>query len=131
MTSEPAFDFGQKITVEHNFQDLLNYSKKIWPDKIPHFEKSIMEFYNLCSQISISILKQIEISLNYSTNYFADKFNLPMALLRCNYYPKRSKELTDNDYGIAPVRNSNGLSVLNVQAAAGILTCTITTPVLL
>ena len=38
--------------------------------------------------------------------------------------------LSNNDYGIAPVRNSNGLSVLNVQAAAGILTCTITTPVL-
>ena len=28
--------------------------------------------------------------------------------------------LSNNDYGIAPVRNSNGLSVLNVQAAAGI-----------
>ena len=38
--------------------------------------------------------------------------------------------LSGNDYGIAPVRNSNGLSILNVQAAAGILTCTITTPVL-
>ena len=38
--------------------------------------------------------------------------------------------LSNNDYGVAPVRNSNGISIINVQAAAGILTCTITTPVL-
>ena len=38
--------------------------------------------------------------------------------------------LSNNDYGIAPVRNSNGISVLNVQSQSGILTCTITTPVL-
>jgi len=38
--------------------------------------------------------------------------------------------LSNNDFGIAPIRNSNGISIINVQAAAGILTATITTPVL-
>ena len=79
-----------------------------------------MEFYNLCSQISISILKQIEISLNYSTNYFADKFDLPMALLRCNYYPKRSKELTDNDFGIAPHTDYGCLTLLFTDGTPGL-----------
>mgnify|MGYP001161482659 FL=1 len=118
--NKEIFDCGPKITVEHKFQELPYYSKNIWPDKIPLFEKSIMEFYNLCSQISISILKQIEISLNYSTNYFADKFNLPMALLRCNYYPKRSKELTDNDFGIAPHTDYGCLTLLFTDGTPGL-----------
>ena len=118
--NKEVFDCGPNIKVQHKFQDLPYYSKNIWPDKIPLFEKSIMEFYNLCSQISISILKQIEISLNYSTNYFADKFNLPMALLRCNYYPKRSKELTDNDFGIAPHTDYGCLTLLFTDGTPGL-----------
>ena len=38
--------------------------------------------------------------------------------------------LTGNDYGIAPLRNSNGISVLEAISDVGILTCKITTPVL-
>ena len=38
--------------------------------------------------------------------------------------------LTGNDYGIAPLRNSNGISVLEAVSDVGILTCKITTPVL-
>ncbi len=38
--------------------------------------------------------------------------------------------LSNNDYGIAPVRNSNGISILSTEAEAGFLTCKITTPVL-
>ena len=38
--------------------------------------------------------------------------------------------LSNNDYGIAPVRNSNGISILSTESQAGFLTCKITTPVL-
>ena len=38
--------------------------------------------------------------------------------------------LSNNDYGVAPVRNSNGISILSTEAQAGFLTCKITTPVL-
>ena len=38
--------------------------------------------------------------------------------------------LSNNDYGVAPVRNSNGISILSTESQAGFLTCKITTPVL-
>ena len=38
--------------------------------------------------------------------------------------------LSNNDYGVAPVRNSNGISILSVEENVGFLTCKITTPVL-
>ena len=114
------FDCGPSINFKHKFQELPYYSKNIWPDQIPLFEKTIMSFYKSCSEISISILKQIEISLNYSDNYFVDKFNLPMALLRCNYYPKRSKELSNIDFGIAPHTDYGCLTLLFTDGTPGL-----------
>ena len=118
--NKEVFDCGPNIKVQHKFQDLPYYSKNIWPEKIPFFENKIMEFYELCTQISVSILKQIEISLNYSGNYFADKFDLPMALLRCNYYPKRSKKLSERDFGIAPHTDYGCLTLLFTDGTPGL-----------
>ena len=38
--------------------------------------------------------------------------------------------LTQNDYGLAPIRNSNGISILSVESDVGFLTCKIVTPIL-
>mgnify|MGYP003148165287 CR=1 FL=1 len=38
--------------------------------------------------------------------------------------------LSNNDYGIAPLRNSNGISIMSVETDVGFLTCKISTPVL-
>jgi|TARA_B100000767_G_scaffold2809_1_gene2714 isopenicillin N synthase-like dioxygenase len=118
--NKEIFDCGPDIRVNHEFQELPYYSKNIWPENIPMFETKIMEFYKSCSQISISILKQIEISLNYSSNYFADKFELPMALLRCNYYPKRSKDMSKKDFGIAPHTDYGCLTLLFTDGTPGL-----------
>ena len=38
--------------------------------------------------------------------------------------------LSNNEFGVAPVRNSNGISILSVESQGGIMTCRISTPVL-
>ena len=38
--------------------------------------------------------------------------------------------LTGNDYGLAPLRNSNGISIIEAFSDVGFLTCKITTPIL-
>ena len=38
--------------------------------------------------------------------------------------------LTNNDYGLAPLRNSNGISIIEAFSDVGVLTCKITTPIL-
>ena len=118
--NKEIFDCGPDIRIKHKFEDLPYYSKNIWPDQIPSFEENIINFYNSCSEISIAILKQIENSLNYANNYFADKFKLPMALLRCNYYPKRSSELSNKDFGIAPHTDYGCLTLLFTDATPGL-----------
>ena len=37
--NKEIFDCGPNINIEHKFQDLPYYSKNIWPDKMPLFEK--------------------------------------------------------------------------------------------
>mgnify|MGYP003310234582 CR=1 FL=1 len=64
-----------------------------------------------------SFLEEIEKSIWV---YFADKFKLPMALLRCNYYPKRSSELSDKDFGIAPHTDYGCLTLLFTDATPGL-----------
>ena len=115
-----VFDCGPCINFKHKFEELPYYSKNIWPEQIPLFEQTMMSFYKSCSAISISILNQIEIALNFSSNYFADKFDLPMALLRCNYYPKRPKELSNKDFGIAPHTDYGCLTLLFTDGTPGL-----------
>jgi len=114
------FDCGPEIKIKHQFEELTYYSKNIWPKQIPLFEKIVMSFYKSCSEIAISILQQIEISLQYSNNYFADKFNLPMALLRCNYYPPRPLKLSKKDFGIAPHTDYGCLTLLFTDGTPGL-----------
>lgn len=114
------FDCGPNIFVNHKFKDLPYYSKNIWPKELPMFEKTIMSFYKTCIEISIQLLKQIEHSLDYSSNYFANKFELPMALLRCNYYPPRPHKLTKKDFGIAPHTDYGCLTLLFTDGTPGL-----------
>ena len=43
-----------------------------------------------------------------------------MALLRCNYYPKRSSELSNKDFGIAPHTDYGCLTLLFTDATPGL-----------
>jgi isopenicillin N synthase-like dioxygenase len=58
------------------------------------------------------VLSFIERSLDLSENFFRDKFENPMSLLRCNYYPPRRSSLSNKDYGIAPHTDYGCLTIL-------------------
>ena len=47
-----------------------------------------------------------------SFKFFRNKFENPMSLLRCNYYPPRRSSLSNKDYGIAPHTDYGCLTIL-------------------
>ena len=106
------FDSGpyQKVKVE--FKNLTYYSKNLWPDQLPSFKKNVNRYYDLCTQIGMNVLSFIEYSLDFSENFFRDKFENPMSLLRCNYYPPRTSTLSSKDFGIAPHTDYGCLTIL-------------------
>jgi isopenicillin N synthase-like dioxygenase len=114
------FDCGPNIEPGHKFEDLTYYSMNKWPPQLPLFEKTITSFYSSCSNIALSLLKQIELCLNFTNDYFSDKFILPMSLLRCNYYPRSNLDLSQRDYGIAPHTDYGCLTLLFSDGIEGL-----------
>ena len=106
------FDSGPYQKVKEEFKGLTYYSKNLWPDQLPYFEENINNYYDLCTDIGMNLLSFIEHSLNFSQNFFRDKFENPMSLLRCNYYPPRKSTLSNKDYGIAPHTDYGCLTIL-------------------
>jgi isopenicillin N synthase-like dioxygenase len=106
------FDSGPHKKARTEFKHLTYYSENLWPDQLPFFEKNINNYYDLCTDIGINVLSFIEHSLNFSKNFFRDKFENPMSLLRCNYYPPRVATLSNKHYGIAPHTDYGCLTIL-------------------
>ena len=106
------FDTGPHQKIKDEFKELTYYSKNLWPEQLPFFEKKINDYYNLCTQVGMNIISFIEHSLNLSEKFFSDKFEYPMSLLRCNYYPPRKSMLSNKDYGIAPHTDYGCLTIL-------------------
>ena len=106
------FDTGPHQKVKDEFRDLTYYAKNLWPEQLPLFENTVNNYYNLCTQIGMHVLSFIERSLDLSENFFRDKFENPMSLLRCNYYPPRRSSLSNKDYGIAPHTDYGCLTIL-------------------
>ena len=106
------FDTGPHQKVKDEFRDLTYYAKNLWPEQLPLFENTVNNYYDLCTQIGMHVLSFIERSLDLSENFFRDKFENPMSLLRCNYYPPRRSSLSNKDYGIAPHTDYGCLTIL-------------------
>ncbi len=114
------YDSGPVLNFSHEFKNLPYYAKNIWPNDMPELRKISENFYSNCSEIGLLILKKIAKSLNYSENYFSDKFDLPMALLRCNYYHAKPFLTQKNEFGIAPHTDYGCLTLLFTQSDNGL-----------
>ncbi|MAJ14769.1 MAG: hypothetical protein CMN44_07395 [SAR116 cluster bacterium] len=114
------YDSGPVLNFSHKFKNLPYYAKNIWPNDMPELRKISENFYSNCSEIGLLILKKIAKSLNYSENYFSDKFDLPMALLRCNYYHAKPFLTQKNEFGIAPHTDYGCLTLLFTQSDNGL-----------
>ena len=118
--TKEVFDCGPNINIKHDFEYSPYYAKNIWPENIPLFRETIERFYNTCAKLSMEILKQIEDALGFSDNYFKDKFDLPMALLRCNYYPTQCNSFAGNALGVAPHTDYGCLTLLFTDGTPGL-----------
>ncbi len=114
------YDSGPNIDKKHQFSKLPYYAKNIWPNDMPKLKNLADNFYIQCNDLGVNILNKIAKVLDLSENYFSDKFDLPMALLRCNYYPERPSWAKANDFGIAPHTDYGCLTLLFTEGDPGL-----------
>jgi isopenicillin N synthase-like dioxygenase len=67
-----------------------------WPEGIEGFEEDITAYYQMMSDLALTILNILEVGLNLPFNYFASHMNYPTSILGLNYYyPSISEASSD------------------------------------
>jgi len=90
--------------------------------KIHGFAQAMGQHYSLTLDVGIRILKAMAIALGEDENFFANRFSLPISVLRMLHYPSQLSEANGagahTDYGCITLLyqdQSGGLQVLNKQ----------------
>lgn len=114
------FDCGVEVKQDDPQAHLSVYAPNQWPTQPKNFQEEIEFYFSHARQIAFDLLQGIAVSIQRDPNFFADKFQKPMALLRSNYYPERPQGATDKDYGIAPHTDYGCLTLLATDGQPGL-----------
>lgn len=114
------FDCGVEVSQDDIQANLSVYANNQWPSSPENFKEEIEAYFKNARQLSFQLLKSIALSIGEDSDFFDDKFDKPMALLRGNYYPERPKDATDKDFGIAPHTDYGCLTLLSTDGTPGL-----------
>ena len=105
------FDVGFELPVGHPLSDKTVYAPNQWP-KNDRFRAVISDYYAAACDVSFDVLRAIARCLGADAGYFDAAFQMPMALLRGNFYPSRPAWATERDFGIATHTDYGCLTLL-------------------
>lgn len=115
-----VFDCGPELGDDDPLNQLPYYKPNLWPTEPGGFRETITNYYEQASNVALSLLSAVAKSIEEPEDYFNDKFDKPMALLRGNYYPPRPGNATDKDFGIAPHTDYGCLTLLATDGTPGL-----------
>lgn len=115
-----VFDCGPELDPKDSLSTLTYYAPNRWPDQPAAFETVIKDYYHRASALSLKLLSAVAMAIEQPADYFNNKFDKPMALLRGNYYPPRPVTASDKDFGIAPHTDYGCLTLLAMDGSPGL-----------
>ena len=99
---------------------LSAYAPNLWPERPAAFRDIVESYYDSACAFALELLGAIAGAIGEDVQYFADKFDRPMALLRGNYYPKRPEWAGEKDFGIASHTDYGCLTLLASDGIPGL-----------
>lgn len=99
---------------------LATYAENLWPARPDGFRAVIEGYYRAACAFSLDLLGAIAGAIGEDRDFFADKFDRPMALLRGNVYPERPDWAGDKDFGIAAHTDYGCLTLLATDGVPGL-----------
>lgn len=102
---------------------LRTYASNLWPDHPGEFRHVVEGYYEVACAFSLDLLSAIAGAIGEDKHFFSDKFDMPMALLRGNYYPERPAWAGDADFGIAAHTDYGCLTLLATDGTPGLEVC--------
>jgi len=114
------FDCGVEVLKDDPQAHLSVYASNQWPIAPEDFQKNIEDYFSKARVVALDLLRGISDSIGADADFFADKFDKPMALLRGNFYPQRPDSATEKDFGIAPHTDYGCLTLLATDGQPGL-----------
>lgn len=99
---------------------LSGYAPNLWPEKPAGFREVIEAYYRDALGVAMILLRGIAEAIGQDRQFFDDKFDRPMALLRGNYYPPRPDWAGEKDFGIGAHTDYGCLTLLGSDGVAGL-----------
>lgn len=115
-----VFDCGLELEPDDPLATQTYYAPNLWPQYPVEFRSVVQNYYDQATTISLALLSVIAQAVGQPSEYFTDKFDKPMALLRGNYYPPRPAAAASKDFGIAPHTDYGCLTLLATDGSPGL-----------
>jgi isopenicillin N synthase-like dioxygenase len=115
-----VFDCGFELDAADPFASLRYYAPNQWPAEPAGFADTIRAYYAHACGFALQLLRGVATAIGERPDYFDDKFDRPMALLRGNFYPTRPKDAGDRDFGIATHTDYGCLTLLATDGSPGL-----------
>ncbi len=115
-----VFDCGFELPASDPYAALRYYAPNQWPDRPSGFADTIRAYYADACGFALTLLGAVARAIGEPGDYFEDKFDRPMALLRGNFYPERPDDATERDFGIATHTDYGCLTLLATDGTPGL-----------
>ncbi|MEJ0068287.1 MAG: 2-oxoglutarate and iron-dependent oxygenase domain-containing protein [Pseudomonadota bacterium] len=98
----------------------------LWP-ALPGWQRTLLDYYDACWAVGRLLHRGFALDLGVAEDFFADKFDAPIATLRLLHYPGRQMPAQDGqigagehtDYGNVTLLATDGVAGLQVRARDG------------
>ncbi len=115
-----VFDCGPELAWDDPLTSQTYYAANRWPTEPADFRAIVSGYYRQATRSSLALLSAVASAIGEPADYFDDKFDKPMALLRGNYYPPRAVTAGRLDFGIAPHTDYGCLTLLATDGSPGL-----------
>lgn len=115
-----VFDCGFELPKGHSLSHLSVYAPNQWPAAPADFRQEIESYYSDALVFARAILLAVLDSVGADAAHFETAFDVPMALLRGNYYPERPDWAGAQDFGIAEHTDYGCLTLLATDGVPGL-----------
>lgn len=130
--TKEGYYIGREIGPEHKLSGVPLHGPNVWPDdeKLPGWKGTMEAYFEHMEALGHRLLKLIAKSLELETNYFDDKFNEPLILLRLLHYSATKSCVNaegkgvyacgaHTDYGMLTLLSTDSVPGLQIQTKSG------------
>ena len=117
-----VFDCGYELNDDDPLKEMGPdlYAPNLWPASAPEFKTSVENYLPRACDVAMQLLTAIAGVIGQPKDYFAQRFDRPMVLLRGNYYPPRPDWAGRKDFGIAAHTDYGCLTLLATDGVPGL-----------